>query len=81
MLAGVEPPLAEERLSDWSHEVELLAGIFDRLGSLTANFIKANGGGDVHLDPYPRPVSAMQKLRVQTGRTAHERLVARLLRR
>lgn len=72
---------ARERLSEWSPEREMLVAIFDRLGSVIAALIAVNGGTPPKIPPYPRPVTALERVRHRQARTRHERLVDRLLNR
>jgi hypothetical protein len=69
----------EERLSIWTPERELLAAVYDRLGSVIAALVAVNGGHPPDIIPFPRPVSAAQRARIKSRREDHARLVARLL--
>lgn len=66
----------EERLSHWSPEYSLLAQIFDRLGSLINAVVVMNGGNKIDIEPLPRPVTEIQKVRAERERTGY-RLFAR----
>lgn len=68
-----------ERLSQWSHESELLAVIIDRLGALVSVEVAAAGGKPPKIEPYARPVTAAQRARTLSPIGRHEALVARLM--
>lgn len=63
MLAGATMPEREERVSDWSPEIGLLAAIYDRVGDLINAVIIMNGGKKLDTQPLKRPVTAIQKAR------------------
>lgn len=63
MLADVEMPEREERISDWNPETGLLAAIYDRLGDVTNAIVIMGGGKKLDTKPLPRPVTAIQKTR------------------
>jgi hypothetical protein len=67
------------RMSTWSHEVDLLAAIHDRLGHLIAVNTAAAGGKPPTLTPVPRPTTAMDRLRKRRRDEQHQDLVAKLL--
>ena len=62
-LADKEAPERQEKISDWSPEVGLLAAIYDRLGQVMDVLVRVNGGEKLKLEPLPRPVSAIQRAR------------------
>ncbi len=66
-------------LSDYSPEVELLAAVFDRLGELINVQIMRGQGKAQSLEPWPRPVTAMQVLEDRSKRDQHRRLVERMV--
>lgn len=69
----------EERLSTWSPERELLAAVFDRLGSVVAAVVASGGGRPPDIQPFPRPITAAQLARAASNRERRERLSKRLL--
>lgn len=71
----VVPP----RLSEWGPVREELVIVADRLGELIALFVSANGGGKVKLHPRPRPVTALDRARVDQRLAKHQALVERLI--
>jgi len=54
-----EPP--EPRLTEYSPEVEALAGVYDLLASLLANVIALGGGKPPRIEPYRRPGEAKRE--------------------
>lgn len=68
------PPLTE-----WSPMMGALAVIADRLAALVNVQVARGGGTPGRVAPYPRPVTAAQKVRERRRLERHERLVARLL--
>ena len=73
--AAPAPPLAT-----WSSEVDLLAGIMDRLGTLV--YLTQAVGGNKKAkppNPVPRPKSVMAKEERKRRRDEHQKLTARLL--
>lgn len=67
------------RMSTWSPEMELLAAVFDRLGSVVAAVVASAGGRPPDIQPFPRPETAAQRARIKSRQEGHERLVKRLL--
>jgi hypothetical protein len=63
-------------LSEFSPEVEALASVVDRLGEVTAVLINANGGKAKPPKPYPRPVTAWDRVRARRHQDAYEGLKA-----
>lgn len=74
--------------STWSTEAGVLADLIDEVKLLRSTLIQVNSSGKSQppkLEPYPRPRTALDKLRRRRAReqrqAAHEALVARVLRR
>lgn len=57
-------------MREWSPEVELLAAIFDRLNGV----IQIQSEKNLHLKPWPNPITAAEVLRQRTRRTKRARL-------
>ncbi len=74
-----EIPVHVERISIWSPEREVLAAIYDRLGNLLRVTVAASNGIPPDLDPFPRPVTAHQRLRAKRDDEQYESLVERLI--
>jgi hypothetical protein len=71
------PPKARPpRLTEFSPEA---AAIIDRLGDVITAVIAAAGGTPPSIEPYPRPVTAAERMKQRSRWRAHEDLVARLL--
>lgn len=68
------PPLTE-----WGPEVQALAEVRDLVAQLLAVTIKAHGGKPQKVQPYPRPVTAIERVRRKARLKAHRLLVARVL--
>jgi hypothetical protein len=68
------PPLTE-----WSPTMGALAVIADRLAALVNVQVARGGGRPARVTPYPRPVTAAEKVRERRRLERHERLVALLL--
>lgn len=68
------------RVSQWSLEAEIIAAAVDRLGEMFAVTIVSNGGKPPRLTPYPRPVTATERVRSRLRRERHASLVSRVLR-
>lgn len=79
MLDQPEPPARAPRLTEFGPDVRVLAEIRDLQASILAVLIKANGGKPQKTKPYPRPVTAMQKLRQKIRYSRHKDLVRRVL--
>jgi hypothetical protein len=72
--AASAPPLTE-----WSPVVAALAAVADRLGTLINVQVARGGGQTTKVVPYPRPVTAAQRVKERNRLRRHEDLVARLL--
>lgn len=79
MLDAPHGDVVSTRMSEWSEEVAALAAMVDRLGVLIRALVSLNGGKPPDLDPYPRPVTAVDRLRERRGRERHLRLLGELL--
>lgn len=78
-LAEMPMESAEVRMAVWSPELEVLAAVFDRLGSVVAAVVASTGNRPPDLQPFPRPVTAAERARFAANRERRERLVKRLL--
>lgn len=67
-----------ERMSEWTPEREVGADIFDRLGTLISVEMQMNGNKNPRLKPYPRPVTATQRLMDSERKRQHDWLSERL---
>lgn len=76
-----EPPPAPRppRLTEFSPEVQALAEVRDLLSAVLAVLVKANGGKPHKPKPYPRPVTALQRLKTRMRYSEHLDLVRRVL--
>lgn len=79
MLEQPEPPARPPRLTEFGPDVRVLAEIRDLQASILAVLIKANGGKPQKTKPYPRPVTALQKMRRRVKYSRHMDLVRRVL--
>lgn len=53
---------AEMRVAEWSPEVAVLASVHDIVAQLLAVTYAANGNKPPKISPYPRPMTAQQRL-------------------
>lgn len=67
------------RLTEWGPDVQVLAEIRDLLADLRAITIKVNGGKPGKVKPYPRPETALQRVKRRARAVAHSELVRRVL--
>lgn len=69
------------RIRDFSPTVRALAGIYDQLAVLNANFVAANNGGKRPPKPkfYDRPKTLIEEMRTKRRLRRHESIVARVL--
>lgn len=72
-----KPPV--RRWSEYGIQVELLAGIYDRLAEVPNAIAAANGAKPRKVKPYPRPVTAMERVRERRAKRKHRSVVARML--
>lgn len=79
--ADQELPKFEQRFSESSPVVELLRGIYNRLGLAINATVVTSGHGNkpLNLDSWPQPVSAISKAQERRKHSTHEALVRRLL--
>lgn len=73
------PPPGPPRLTEWSPEVQVMAEVRDLLAAAVAVLVKANGGTPRKTKPYPRPVTALQRVRRRVRHLRHNELVKRVL--
>lgn len=67
-------------MSEFTAEVELLAAVYDRIGHLTATLMAVNGvKRPPRLQPWPRPVTAIERARSRRARADFDDIVARAL--
>jgi hypothetical protein len=74
-----DPAPRPPRLTEWSPEVAAIVASFDRLGDILCTLIAANGGKPPKIPPYPRPVTAAERVKQQRRMLNHRELVARVL--
>jgi len=67
-----------ERMSLWTPEREVLAGIYDLLVNILAAQIATGGGKPPEMKPYPRPMTAFHRARDRSIQEQHESLAKRL---
>jgi hypothetical protein len=70
------PPLAE-----WRTENDQLASAVEKLDTLIAVMVKANGGNPGKQKPMPRPQTAFAEARLKRAKSQHKKLVARVIRK
>ncbi len=70
------PPLAE-----WAVENDQLATLNDKIDVLIAVLVKANGGNPGKTKPMPRPETAFAEARMKRAKSAHKKLVARVIKK
>lgn len=66
------------RIVEYSAEVELLSYAVDRLGELIVAQAVGKGGKRRHVEPMPRPVTALHRMRERRARVKHSYTVARV---
>jgi hypothetical protein len=66
-------------MAEYSPELEMLTNVFDRLGDLIQATIAAQGGKAPKVKPYPRPKTALDRVKEQRRLAKHRRIVARVL--
>jgi hypothetical protein len=66
-------------MAEYSPELEMLTNVFDRLGDLIQATIAAQGGKAPKVRPYPRPKTALDRVKEQRRLAKHRRIVARVL--
>ncbi len=67
------------RWSEYGIQVELLAAIFDRLAEVVNTIAASSGAKPRKVPPYPRPVTAIERIRQRRIRAKHTQIVARVL--
>lgn len=78
--AGQGAPAAP-RMTEFSPEVRVMAAMFDRLSYLVAVQIARANKTPPRFDPYPRPVTALERKRRHRAQHNHQALVSRMLNR
>lgn len=66
-------------MATWTQEASMLAVVVDKLTSLERTLMAVNGNNAGSFVPYPRPKTAIDKVREDRRQTQHQRLVAMLL--
>jgi hypothetical protein len=66
-------------MSAWTEEAAMMAVVVDKISALIATTVNANGGNAGQVVPYPRPKTALDKVRAERRQKQHERLVSLLL--
>jgi hypothetical protein len=73
------PAAAPPRLDEFSPEVRALAVIADKLSYLASIQVARAGKTPPKSEPYPRPVTALDRVRRRRDMARHRSVVARLL--
>lgn len=73
-----EPP-SPPRMTEYGPEVRALAAVYDKISYLVAVQIARGGKPPPRMDPYPRPVTALERKRRGRAQHNHQALVARML--
>ena len=68
-------------LTEFGPQVRALAALYDQLNQLISVQIARAGKNPPRRDPYPRPVTALERARKRRQFANHNHLVARLIRR
>jgi hypothetical protein len=68
----------EMPVHQWTPELEALAVMVDRLAHVANAVVASAGGRPGRVDPYPRPVTAIDRARSARSRKAVEEMAARL---
>jgi hypothetical protein len=67
---------------EYTPEVEMLSALFDRVGELIRVVAATNGSRGGKAPPQaPRPVSALERVRVRNAHARHQQLAERLLKK
>lgn len=66
-------------MSAWSEEAAMTAVVVDKLSALIATLVNVNGGSAGPVVPYPRPKTALDKVRAERRQKQHDRIVGMLL--
>ena len=74
-----DQPARPPRVAEWNPLRAELANITDRLAELIGAVIAVNGGKPPQLQPRPRPVTALDRVRHTLREEQHNALVLRLL--
>lgn len=74
-----DPAPRPPKLTEWSPEVAAIVASFDRLGDVLCTLIAANGMQPPKIPPYPRPVTAAERIKQRRRMQKHQDLVARVL--
>lgn len=73
-----ELPEFEPRFSESGPMIELLRAIYDRLGLVINATVAVSGNKTLKLEPYPRAVSAIERIRERQTQRTRELFVQRL---
>lgn len=79
MLGEEEPGRSTPRLAEFSPEVQVMAEVRDLIASLIGVQIARAGKKPKKIKPYPRPESALERVRRRQRYATHRGLVDRLL--
>lgn len=79
MLGQDAPPPSAPRLSEFGPDVQVMAEVRDLLASLIGVQIARAGKKPKKIKPYPRPESALQRVRRRQRYATHRSIVDRLL--
>jgi len=73
------PQVARERVSEWSPIREGLAQVVDQLKAVQSAVIAAAGAKPPRVNPSPRPVTAVHRVKRAKAKRQHLELVSRVL--
>lgn len=66
-------------MRDWTYERELLTLLIEEIRSLHSTLVSAHGGKGFKVNPLPRPVTAVDRLRRRERWARHDDLVRKVL--
>jgi hypothetical protein len=67
------------RISEWSPELERLTDLVDRMGEVMIAVVASQGGKAPKIRPFPRPRTAIDRVRERKRYEKHKRTVARVI--
>lgn len=77
-VADLPRPRAEVPVHEWTPELEALAAIVDRLADVANTVIASAGGKPGRVERYPRPVTAIDRVRSRRVREAVNAMASKL---
>jgi hypothetical protein len=66
-------------MQTWTQESSMLATVIDKLSLVERAVMGTNGGKPSPFVPYPRPKTAIDKVRAERRESQHKRIVSMLL--